>query len=334
MKTLSLSVRQMMFMGRGVPLLCALAMIGAILARPALAAEDTLRVGKSSPEAFSFVPLDVGIAAGIFKKHGIDVQIVGFSGGVKMQQALAANSLDIAFGSGPQMILTAKGAPMIAVAEMAGAPLNFAVIVPYDSPLHTLDDLKGKKIGVSGNPSLSSFMAREVALTRGWGQDGIIPVAIGGATSGVIAALRTRLIDAATFELRLGLQLDQLKQARVLAPCSDYVTHFITHAIFAQNDLIANKPDALKRFLAGWFESVRFMQANKALTVEIASKVTEAPADLEAAEYDRMVPKFFSPDGRFKPEDLAAISKALVMLQSVEQEPDMSKLYTEAFLTQ
>jgi NitT/TauT family transport system substrate-binding protein len=334
MRTLILSVKRMAAVGRYVFLLGAIAISGTIIGQPALAAEETLRVGKSSPEAFSFVPLDVGIAAGIFKKHGIDVQLIGFSGGVKMQQALAANSLDVAFGSGPQMILTAKGAPMIAVAEMAGAPLNFAVIVPYDSPLRSLDDLKGKKIGVSGNPSLSSFMAREVALTRGWGQDGIVPVAIGGATSGVIAALRARLVDAATFELRLGLQLDQLKQARVLAPCSDYVTHFITHAIFAHNDLIANKPDTLRRFLAGWFESVRFMEANKAMTVSIASNVTEAPAELEAAEYDRMVPKFFSPDGRFKPEDLAAISKALVMLQSVDQEPDMSKLYTEKFLTQ
>jgi ABC-type nitrate/sulfonate/bicarbonate transport system substrate-binding protein len=295
-------------------------------------ADDVLRVGKSSPETFSFVPLDIGAAAGIFKKNGIDLQIIGFSGGTKMHQALAADSLDVAFGSGPQMIFTAKGAPMMAVAEMAGAPLNFAVIVPYDSPARNLDDLKGKKIGVSGNPSLSSFMAEEIALTKGWGDNGISPVAIGGMNYGVVAALRTHQVDAVTFDLRVGLQLEQSKEGRVLAPCSDYVTHFITHAIFAQNDLIKNKPDALRRFLKGWFESIVFMQNNKAQSVAVASKVTGASSELEAAEYDRLVPKFFSPDGRFKQEDLAAVGQSLVMLQEADKTPDMSKLYTEDFL--
>ena len=318
--------------GRIIPSVFVIAAVTTLSSAPAWCGEDTLRVAKSSPETFSFVPLDIGIEAGIFKNNGIDVQIIGFSGGAKMQQALAADSLDVAFGSGPQMILTAKGAPMMAVAEMAGAPLNFAVIVPYDSPFKTLDDLKGKKIGVSGNPSLSSFMAEEIALTRGWGDNGITPVGIGGTNSGVVAALRTHLVDAVTFDLRVGLQLEQVKEARVLAPCSDYIAHFITHAMFAQDNLIKNKPDALRRFLKSWFEAVTFMASNKAMSVAVASKITGAPTDLEALEYDHLVPKFFSHDGRFKQEDLAAVSKALVMLQSTDKEPDMSKLYTEAFL--
>jgi NitT/TauT family transport system substrate-binding protein len=320
--------------GRCTLLLYAIAILIAASCCPAWSAEDTLRVGKSSPESFSFVPLDIGIQAGIFRKHGIDVQIIGFSGGTKMHQALAANSIDVAFGSGPQMILTAKDAPMMAVAEMAGAPLNFAVIVPYDSPLRTLDDLKGKKIGVSGNPSLSSFMGQEIALSKGWGDDGITPVGIGGMNSGVVAALRAHLVDAVTFDLRVGLQLEQIKEARVLAPCSDYVTHFITHAIFARDSLIADNPDALRRFLEGWFETIRFMQTNRALSVEIASQVTGASADLEALEYDRLAPKFFSDNGRFVPDDLAAVSQAPVVLRSVATAPDMSQLYTEAYLPQ
>ncbi len=319
---------------RLISFMIATTVVSALLSASAWSAENTLRAGKSSPESFSFVPLDVGIEAGIFKKNGLDVQIVGFSGGTKMHQALAADSIDIAFGSGPQMILTAKGAPMIAVAEMAGAPLTFAVIVPYDSPLRTLDDLMGKKIGVSGNPSLSSFMAQEIALTRGWGDNGITPVGIGGVSSGVIAALRAHLVDAVTFDLRVGLQLEQVKEARVLAPCSDYITHFITHAIFAQDNLIKSTPEALRRFLKSWFETIRFMQDNKAMSVAIASKVTGGPIDLESLEYDRTMPKFFSPDGRFKPDDLAAVSKALEMLQSLDRPPDMSKLYTEDFLPQ
>jgi len=306
--------------------------VSAVALCTAASADDMLRVGKSSPQTFSFIPLDVGVAAGIFKNNGIALQIIDFSGGTKLHQALAANTIDIALGSGPQMILTAKGSPMMAVAEMAGAPLNFAVIVPYDSPLKTLDDLKGKTIGVSGNPSLSSFMAEEIALTKGWGAAGIATVAVGGMNSGVVAALRTKQVDAVTFDLRTGLQLAMLKEGRVLAPCSDYVTHFITHVIYAQDDLIKTKPDTLRRFLKAWFETVRFMKSNKAMTVQTGSKVTGASEDLETSEYDRLVPNFFSPDGRFEPADLAAVATSLVMLGDADKPPDMAKLYTEDFL--
>lgn len=310
---------------------CAAAVFSAGLCGSAWAA-DVLRVGKSSPQSFSFVPLDVGINAGIFQKNGLDVHIIGFSGGTKMHQALAADGIDIGFGSGPQMILTAKGSPMKAVAEMAGAPLVFAMIVPYDSPIKSLDDLKGKKIGVSGIPSLSSFMAEELALKKGWGPKGITPVGIGGMNYGVVAALRTHQVDAVTFDLRVGLQLEQSKEGRVLAPCSDYVTHFITHAIFAQNDLIKNKPDVLRRFLKSWFETIVYMQHNKEQSVAIASKVTGASTSLEGLEYDRLMPHFFSTDGRFQQDDLAAVAQSLVMLKDADKLPDMSKLYTEDFL--
>jgi ABC-type nitrate/sulfonate/bicarbonate transport system substrate-binding protein len=319
---------------RLLSILCRIVVCAAVFRTPAWSAEDMLRAAKSSPESFSFVPLDVGVGAGIFKKNGIDLQIIGFSGGTKMHQALAANTVDVAFGSGPQMILTLKGAPMKAVAEMAGAPINFAVIVPYDSPIKSLDELKGKKIGVSGNPSLSSFMAQEIALAKNWGADGITPVVVGGLDSGVVAALRTHQVDAVTFDLRVGLQLQQLKEARLLAPCSDYISHFVTHAIFAQDNLMKNKPDQLRRFLKGWFESIKFMQDNKAMSVTIASKVTGAPEAIEALEYDRLMPRFFSLDGRFDLQDVAAVGKSLVMLQSADTPPDMAKLYTEDFLPQ
>lgn len=296
-------------------------------------AADLVRAGKSSPGSFDFTPLDIGSQVGVFKKNGIELQIIGFSGGTKMHQALAANTIDVAFGSGPQMILTARGAPMMAVAEMAGAPINFAVIVPYDSPIKTLDDLKGKKIGVSGKTSLSAFMATEIALSKGWGPQGVQLVVIGGMHSGVVSALRTHQVDAVTFDLRVGLQLEKTKEGRVLAPCSDYVRHFITHAIYAQNDIMKNKPDVLKRFLAGWFQTIEFMKTNKDTTVKIASKVTGAPEDIESREYDHLVPgPFFSTTGHFVPADVAAVGESLKLTNSLTEVPDMSKLYTEKFL--
>jgi NitT/TauT family transport system substrate-binding protein len=306
-------------------------MLIAALATPALAA-DKLRVAKSSPESFSFTPLDIGTEAGIFARNGLDLDIVGFSGGAKMHQALAAGTLDIAFGSGPQMALTAKGAPMMAVAMMAGPPINFAVIVPYGSTVKTLDDLKGKRIGVSGNPSLSYYMAAAIALAKNWGPHGIVPVTVGGIQAGVVAALKTGQVDAVTYDTRVGYALEEVRAGRVLATCSDYVPDFITHAIFAHDDLMKNNPDALRRFLKAWFETIAFMKDNKATTVRIAARVDGTTEALISREYDLEMQHLFSTDGRFSAAGLKAIRDSLVPLQMIDEAPDMSKLYTEAFL--
>src|SRR5262245_65990259 len=87
------------------------------------AAAEKLRVGRAVPQASSFVPVDVGIRHGIFKKHGLEIESTAFAGDAKMQQAMAAGSIDIALGSGPAMAFIAKGAPVKAVAAFAGRPL-------------------------------------------------------------------------------------------------------------------------------------------------------------------------------------------------------------------
>ena len=72
------------------------------------------------PEAFSFVPLDIGIQKGFFKKHGLDIQSTAFTGDAKLHQAMAADSIDLALGSGPAMAFIVKGSPVKAIAAMAG----------------------------------------------------------------------------------------------------------------------------------------------------------------------------------------------------------------------
>ncbi len=95
-------------------------------------AADMLRVGKAVPEAFSFIPLDIGMQTGIFKKYGIDMQETAFAGDAKMQQAMAAGSIDVGLGSGPAMAFIAKGAPVKAIAAMAGPPLLLVIVVRPD----------------------------------------------------------------------------------------------------------------------------------------------------------------------------------------------------------
>ena len=116
-------------------------------------ANDKLTVGKASPTSSPMLPVDVGVATGIFAKHGLDVTIQNFGGGGKMHQAAAAGAIDIGVGAGPELALIAKGSPEIAIANVVGPPTFLGVAVPADATAKTLADLKGKKIAVSSNGS-------------------------------------------------------------------------------------------------------------------------------------------------------------------------------------
>ena len=56
---------------------CAVLIAGAILIAAPAAAQTLLRVGKSVPEAFSFVPLDIGMRNGMFRKYGVEIRKFG-----------------------------------------------------------------------------------------------------------------------------------------------------------------------------------------------------------------------------------------------------------------
>src|SRR5262249_22642245 len=89
------------------------------LASNALVAQDRLRIGKAGREAFSFVPADIGDQLGIFKKHGLAVEISSFAGEARLQQAMAADGIDISLASGVGMAFIVKGSPVMAVAAFA-----------------------------------------------------------------------------------------------------------------------------------------------------------------------------------------------------------------------
>src|SRR5271155_281260 len=106
----------------------------AALSAPA-AAGSALRVGKASPVSDAIIPVNVGDKLGIFKKHGLDLEIIEFGGGGKMAQGMAAGAIDIGDGAGTEMAFVAKGAPMITVCESNAPPPLLGIRVPWDSPI-------------------------------------------------------------------------------------------------------------------------------------------------------------------------------------------------------
>ena len=301
----------------------------AALVAPAGAAEK-LRVAKVVPFAWAFTPLDIGMQTGIFAKHGLDIEETVSAGDAKLQQLLTSDSIDIGIGSGPGMAFIAKGVPAKAVAAMAGVPRNMAVMVGYDSNVKTVDDLKGKMLGVTTVGSLTDWIGKRINMKEGWGDNGIITVPIGGMPP-ARAAIKTHQIDGYIGALETGYMLEEAKEWRVITTATPFVDNFITHVIFARNELIEKHPETVRAFLQGWFETIAFMKANKDKSVEISAKVINVSPAVAARAYDEQI-GIFSEDGTFEPQAVAALKRSFIEMKLLEEVPDDSTLFTTQFV--
>jgi NitT/TauT family transport system substrate-binding protein len=305
-------------------------LFAALFAAPHARADDELRVGKAVAGPFDFVPLDIGLQKGFFKAHGIDVEEVDFDGSAKLQQGLGADAIDVGLGSGPELAFVAKGNTDLAIAVFAGPPNSQVLIVRADGPVHGVADLKGKKIGLSTVGSLTDWLVRELSRQQGWGPEGIEGVPL-GSESGRTASLRTGTTDGMVIDVATAAKLEKEKIGRVVVHFGSVAPDFIIHAIFATNKSIADKPDVLKRFLAGWFETINWMRAHKEETVALAAPVMHQDKDIVAMNYDQTM-NDFSTTGRFDAKALAVLARSFVEMKTLPAQPDMAKLYTEKLL--
>jgi ABC-type nitrate/sulfonate/bicarbonate transport system substrate-binding protein len=220
---------------------------------------------------------------------------------------------------------------MKAVCESAGPAPFLAIGVPWNSPVHSIKDLKGKKIGISSPGSLTDWLAHELARKEGWGPDGVETVAIGGSTAATEAAFRAHQVDAEIAGASLFFNFEEQKIGRLLAPVSTYEGNIASGMLFASDKLIASDPAAIRAFLAGWIETIDYMRTHKAETVKIERGITHFDQTVMTKEYDLTI-GMFTKACRFDPESLANLKHSFVTLKLLDTEPDMTKLYTEAYL--
>jgi NitT/TauT family transport system substrate-binding protein len=114
-------------------------------------ADDTLKLAVGAPNNWDSGVPDIGKRAGIFKKHGLDLDILYTNGGGETMQAVISGSVDIGIGAGTGGVLGAfaKGAPVRILLAGATGASDLYWYVPAASPLKKFSDLNGKTVAYS-----------------------------------------------------------------------------------------------------------------------------------------------------------------------------------------
>ena len=298
--------------------------------RPALA-QDKLRIGKSVPNSWAFAATDVGVQTGIFKQEGIELAISSFKGDAQMQAGLTAGAVDVALGSGPGLGFRAKGVPAIGVAAMYGAPSNLALVVLAKSPIKTVADLKGKRIGVTTGGSLTDWLSRELARQQGWGRDGMQVMPL-GSMQARLAAMERGDLDAMVIESATRLRARGTEAAAASCSTSATSRRISTPTSSSRpTRMVAKRTDALRRFLRGWFKTIAFIRANKDATVKITAKAIDVRESIVTRIYDAQV-NGFSRDGAWNPAAIEVIRRSLKDLGILDSLPDARTIYNDKFV--
>ena len=260
----------------------------ALMAAPVLA-QDKLKVATGQRGNWDTSIGEIGQRAGIFKKHGIELEILYTQGGGETQQAVISGAVDIGIGAGTvgAMSVFSKGAPVrVIAAETTGAG-DLYWYVRTDSPIKSLADTAGKTIAFSTKGSstdgvVTAFI-REQKLTAK-------PVSTGSPPS-TLTQVMSGQVDVGWAAPPFGLEQLDKKEIRIVATGND--TNFKGQTVrvnIAHLDALKNKKAIIERYMKAYRETVDFMYADdKAL--EIHSSWLGIPIDLSRRTRDGFFPK-------------------------------------------
>ena len=236
------------------------AAFAALTTLPALA-QDNLKVAVGQRGVWENSISELGQDAGIFKKHGLQLEVLYTQGGGETQQAVISGSVDIGIGVGTYGVMGAfaKGAPVRILGATMRGYYEFWY-VPAASPLKTMKDAEGKTIAYSTTGSSTQVMALALSKMAG--------VATKPTATGSPPATFTQVMSG---QVDIGwtappLVLDALESGRIrVLAKGDDVPEFRNQpvrVILANAGSLEKNADAMARYMAAYRETIEWLWSN------------------------------------------------------------------------
>jgi NitT/TauT family transport system substrate-binding protein len=230
-----------------------------MLAGSAAAAQDTLKLAVGQRGNWDTSVSEVGQLAGIFKKHGLTLDIVYTNGAGETQQAVISGSVDIGVAAGVMGVLGAysKGAPVRVIsAETTGAN-DLYWYVKADSPIMSLKDTNDRTLAYSTNGSSTHGIV--TALIQQYGLTAR-PTAMGGPAANLTAVMSGQ-IDVGWAAPPFGLDQLDAHQIRIIATGNDAAA-FKGQTVrlnIANTRALRERKDAIDRYMKAYRETIDFL---------------------------------------------------------------------------
>jgi NitT/TauT family transport system substrate-binding protein len=276
-------------MHRPGALIC-LAAAAAVLSTGAAPAADALKVTIGQRGNWDSAVVHLGEKAGIFRKHGLDVESIYTSGSGETLQPVIAGSVDlgIAVGTLGAIAAYAKGAPVRVVGAQATGAADYWY-ARASSPIHSLKDTDGKTIAFSTNGSSTHSVV--LAFIKEFGL-AAKPTATGN-PSATLTAVMTDQVDVGWASPPFGLKELSEGKTRLIARASDVsiVRGRTIRVVVANAQALAQRADAISRFMQAYRESIDYMYGDDPQVIKEYAEFVGVSEPLARRVRDEFFPK-------------------------------------------
>jgi NitT/TauT family transport system substrate-binding protein len=268
-----------------------LAVLALGVAPGAAHAEDALKIAAGQRGNWDTTISEVGQRAGIFKKHGLTLEILWTQGAGETQQAVISGSVDIGVAAGIMGVLSAysKGAPVrVFGAETTGASDLFWY-VPANSPVKSLKDTDGKTIAYSTTGSsthgiVTAFMKQYDLKAK--------PTATGGPAP-TLTQVMSGQVDVGWSAPPFGLQQLDEGKIRIIASGNDAAVFKgqTVRLLITNVQTLQSRKAVIDRFMKAYRETIDWLYSDDPAALKTYADFVGIPVAMAKRTRDDFFPK-------------------------------------------
>jgi NitT/TauT family transport system substrate-binding protein len=264
-------------------MLAAIVVLGAVLVATTTASANsdskrtriTMMIGGINKVIYATATLAKNL--GYYEKAGVDIYPLDSPAGVEEADALVAGQIDAAMGYYNHTIdLAGKGKATECVVQIGLTP-GHAILVPTNSSIKSLADMKGKVMGITGTGSSTDFEMRYLGIRNGVQPDQFTRLPVGAGATFIAAFQHGQIDGGITSQPTIGRLLNS-GQARVLVDLQDNAQSkkafggtFPSTCIYMRTDYVKTHKDGVQKLVNAVVWTLKWIHSHTA--AQIAAKM-------------------------------------------------------------
>jgi ABC-type nitrate/sulfonate/bicarbonate transport system substrate-binding protein len=263
--------------------------LGLCLTQPVSAQEKrNLRMVFVSLAWNSEIPFRAALARGYFKQQGLQVEPILIRGGPAAIAALVSGEVDFAAIGGAQAVFRSRARGLdLSIIGCTSSTTNYIVL--GDKRTRTIEDLKGKTIGITGAGTYSEFAMRAFLKKNNLNPDKDVVLRAIGGTVLRAAAIEKGIIAAAPFSPEDGVRLIKAGYS-VISNLSESLG-IPQNILVTRNEVLEKYPETSKRVLKAYIQGISLAKFNKKEAIKAGYEAgLQGDADIVSAAWDLYSP--------------------------------------------
>jgi NitT/TauT family transport system substrate-binding protein len=230
-----------------------------------------LRVAYAAITAAFSIPW-IAKEAGIFQRHGLDVELVYIASGSRAVQTLVGGSIDVAAIGGPAGVdAKLAGGDTVYVAIPVNRVIVFTVAAPQ---IQRVEELRGKSIGVTRIGTVTDFFTRYYVRQNGLVPDRDVMIRQTGGLPETLAALKAGQVHAGTFGFPAVLHA-RAAGFRILIDYNTLGFRYPLSGVVVTQKLLRAREPAIRSFLEAHLEGVHRFRTDPTFAMNVIGKYTQ-----------------------------------------------------------